>query len=365
MTLNPLQVSPAISQYQAGQWVPGELRLICVARWQETPDVVSFRFKAAQPLSFHFKPGQFVALQLEIAGEEYRRCYTISSSPSRPNSLMLTIKRVEGGKISNYLIDNLKPGHSLMASGPYGQFNLIDIPAERYLFLSAGCGITPMFSMSRFLTDSYLDSDIAFIHCARSEQDLIFRGSLRAMNSRHDNFKLGYLLEQGSETASVSGDLAECPMLPGRLSLAALEQLVPDYRQRTVYVCGPEAYMTATEQMLAQADFDMTRFHKESFAENTSAPAGDGSANYRLSVAGLELSINGEQTLLEALESEGLPIIAACRSGVCGSCKCRVVSGEVESSSQQTLNQDEIDSGMVLACSSRVKSDIQLETGPF
>lgn len=123
--------------------------------------------------------------------------------------------------------------------------------------------------------------------------------------------------------------------------------------------------MTATEQMLAQADFDMTRFHKESFAENTSAPAGDGSANYRLSVAGLELSINGDQTLLEALESEGLPIIAACRSGVCGSCKCRVVSGEVESSSQQTLSQDEIDSGMVLACSSRVKSDIQLETGPF
>lgn len=109
-------------------------QLVCVERWNETADVVSFRFQAGEPMKFDYKPGQFMTFVLEINGEQVCRSYTLSSSPSRPYSLMVTIKRVEGGLVSNYLIDNLIPGQSVRVLPPTGQFNLIDIPAQKYLF---------------------------------------------------------------------------------------------------------------------------------------------------------------------------------------------------------------------------------------
>lgn len=108
--------------------------LVCVERWEETADVVSFRFQAGEPMKFDYKPGQFMTFVLEINEEQACRSYTLSSSPSRPYSLMVTIKRVPGGLVSNYLIDHLLPGQSVRVLPPTGQFNLFDIPAQKYLF---------------------------------------------------------------------------------------------------------------------------------------------------------------------------------------------------------------------------------------
>lgn len=107
---------------------PGSVnQIVCVERWNETSDVVSFRFQAGEPMKFDYKPGQFMTFVLEINGEQVCRSYTLSSSPSRPYSLMVTIKRVAGGLVSNYLIDNLLLGQSVRVLPPAGQFNLFDI----------------------------------------------------------------------------------------------------------------------------------------------------------------------------------------------------------------------------------------------
>lgn len=350
-------------QLAAGTWQQGEIRLVCTEKWQETHDVVSFRFEGTEPVKFNFKPGQFLTFVLDIKGETVYRSYTISSSPSRPYSLVVTVKRIQDGLVSNYLADTLQVGHSVIVNGPSGVFNLVDVPAtQKYFFLSAGCGITPMYSMSRWLTDTQVGADIAFVHCARSPEDVIFKSSLERMAQNNQDFKLGYVLEQDAERESNIEQVAS-----GRLNEHTLQQLVPDFKERTVFVCGPEPYMAAMKSMLDELGFNMDNFHQESFGDpalvnaKVAVDQSDSLKGFMMKIGDRMRELKSEQTILDGVEAEGLPMIAACRSGVCGACKCQVVEGEVESTSQMALTPDEIANGFVLACSTKLKSDITLK----
>ncbi|WP_299794024.1 hybrid-cluster NAD(P)-dependent oxidoreductase [uncultured Shewanella sp.] len=348
-------------QLNSPTWQHGEVTLLCVEKWQETHDVFSFRFQGTEPVKFQFKPGQFLTFKSEIDGKQVYRSYTISSSPSRPYSIVVTVKQIEGGLFSNHLVQSLDVGGTITASGPDGVFNLIDIKADKYLFLSAGSGVTPMYSMSRWLTDTQVGADIAFLHCAKSPEDLIFRTELDTINYNNQSFKLSYILESGVENMPESFEGAT-----GRISADSLKKLVADYHDRTIFVCGPEPFMVGVKSLLESLDFDMQRYHQESFGgasvttpENVTASDG-GQGSFMLKIRDRERAMEADQTLLEGIEAEGLPIIAACRSGVCGACKCQVLEGETESSSQMTLTADEIEQGYVLACSTKLKSDISL-----
>ncbi len=372
----PESVSPLVHAEPARNG-PVLSELVCIERWNETVDVVSFRFQAGEPMKFDYKPGQFMTFVLEINGEQVCRSYTLSSSPSRPYFLMVTIKRVAGGLVSNYLIDHLQPGQRVRVLQPTGQFNLIDIPAAKYLFLSAGCGITPMYSMSRYLTDTQIDADIAFVHSARSDADIIFKSSLETMANRFNAFKLSYALESATESLLFSPKIS---FDIGRLTAQMLQTLVPDVTERTVYLCGPEPYMQAVKVLLAELNFDMSQLHHESFVtaekaarhqlmqansptETHDNPQAEAFTLpiFNLAIGDRSTKLTQGQSLLEGIESEGLPIIAACRSGVCGACKCQVLEGETTSTSVMTLSPAEIDAGFVLACSTRLTSDVRLK----
>ncbi|MGL6010392.1 MAG: flavin reductase family protein, partial [Shewanella oncorhynchi] len=250
--------------------------------------------------------------------------------------------------------------------------NLLAITAQKYLFLSAGCGITPMYSMSRYLTDTQIDADIAFVHSARSENDIIFKSSLATMANRFNAFKLSYALETVTETLGCSPKIA---FDFGRLSAQMLQTLVPDFAERTIYLCGPEPYMQAVKALLVELNFDMSRLYHESFAtaekvarsQLMQANSSDGTSEnppevaFALSIGDRSTTLNQGQSLLEGIEAEGLPIIAACRSGVCGACKCQVLEGETVSTSVMTLTAAEIEAGFVLACSTTLASDVTLK----
>lgn len=375
LSFNP--VVPLSSSADLSQWQQLN-QLVCVERWQETADVVSFRFQAGEPMRFDYKPGQFMTFVLEINGEQLCRSYTLSSSPSRPYSLMVTIKRVDGGRVSNYLIDHLQPGHIVQVLAPTGQFNLFDIPAKKYLFLSAGCGITPMYSMSRYLTDTQIAADIAFVHSARSSDDIIFKDNLATMAQRHHNFKLSYALESALDVKlpvamaglETNNEHSHIRYDEGRLTAQMLRSFVPDLFERTVYLCGPAPYMQAVTALLESLNFDMQHLHQESFAtviqgENArlqQATATDAqSGPFMLTIGDRTRAMSAGQSLLEGIEAEGLPMIAACRSGVCGACKCQVLEGETRSSSQMTLTEADIAAGFVLACSTTLASNVTLQ----
>jgi NADH oxidoreductase Hcr len=354
----------------ADNWQRGEMTLRCIEKWHETHDVVSFRFQGITPVKFNYKPGQFITFKLEIEGRPVYRSYTIASSPSRPYSLIVTIKKIAGGLVSNYLADRLEVNDEVKIVGPDGAFNLIDIQADKYLFLSAGSGITPMHSMSRWLCDTSVGSDIAFVHSARGVDDIIFADTMATMAQRSQSLALSYVLEDDTKQAEVFERYAQTQCQSGRLDIDKLTTLVPDYHSRTVFICGPDPYMKAVKTMFEMANFNMNNFYQESFGGTPNVTSDKISLSpsehramggFMLTIADKDIALDSGQTLLEGIESVGLPIIAACRSGVCGACKCQVTEGTVVTSSTATLTADEIAAGYVLACSTKITANVRLQ----
>lgn len=359
---------------QAPYWSHGERQLICTARHDETQDgdtvtATTFFFQTApQPSRFHYLPGQFLLLTVTIAGRQISRAYSLSSAPTRPHSLAITVKRVAGGEVSNYLIDTLQPGMMVSAQPPQGHFHLPQTLPAQLLLLCAGSGITPMLSMTRSVRDLGLKNPIHFVYSARHADDVIFRDELLARAKDDPDFHLTLLLE----TASDALTLPRGRLATGRLDAELLAEISYGLNDYQIFLCGPSGYMDAVNGLLDTPRYVGVPLHEERFSpsanpgatETSSLNASDDS-HFALSVPafGTQTRISAEETLLDVLEREGLPIIGACRAGVCGSCKCKVESGEVQSSSTMALTPEQVAEGYVLACSSKATSDLQLTIG--
>ena len=239
----------------------------CVQVIDETVDVKTFRFTALAEGRLEYLPGQFVTLELPIGDDIVRRSYTIASSPARPNVLEVTVKRVPGGRVSNWLHDNLNVGAQLTISGPLGAFGCQSTPtSDKLLFIAGGSGITPVMSMSRYLHDVADPRDVVFLYSARTERDLIFRDELAFLAARHPRFRPIFTLTSAGSPA--------WPGLRGRISARLLEDAVPDFRERTVFLCGPTPFMDTVKGALLDAEFPMANFHAESFGGARPGPAG-------------------------------------------------------------------------------------------
>ena len=379
---------------QAPYWSHGERQLICTARHDETRDgdivtATTFTFQTAPQASrFHYQPGQFLLLNVTIDGQPYSRAYSLCSAPTRPHQLAITVKRVAGGRVSNYLLDTLQPGMTLAALPPQGQFHLPAQLPSALLLLSAGSGVTPMMSITRTLRDLGLNTQIHFVYSVRHAGDLIFRDELLALAAQDENFHLTLLLEAmpnesvpnesvpdenipGESEPDEAMPLAGSRLVAGRLQAELLAELTAGLADYQIYLCGPSGYIDAVHGLLADPHYAGVALYEERFTAAASTPISEAasseatSAEFALSVPafGSDSTIAADETLLDALEREGLPIIGACRAGVCGSCKCKVEAGSVESSSTLALTPEQVAEGYVLACSSKPTSDLQLTLG--
>ena len=344
--------------------------VICQAVRQETADVKTFVLRPVVPRRIRFQPGQFMTYAFEIGGETINRCYTISSSPTRPDTFTITVKRVPGGPVSNWLHDNLRPGMQLKALGPMGTFTCYAHPAPKYLFLSGGSGITPLMSMARTFHDLGEQEDIVFVHSARTPADIIFREELELMARLSDQFRFVPIVEGVTPLSQSNG-------LRGRLSQGMLETITPDFLSREIFVCGPVPYMNAMRQMFAAAGFNMLNYHEESF-NFEALPAAD-RADVIIGEAMLDaapevktfkveftktrrsIEVPENMTVLEAAKRAGMRLPSSCTQGLCGTCKSKKVSGTIEMNHQGGIRQREIDAGMMLLCCSKPTSDLVIE----
>ncbi|EEG10006.1 hybrid-cluster NAD(P)-dependent oxidoreductase [Pseudogulbenkiania ferrooxidans] len=353
-------IHSAIFTEPAPYWQPGvDDTLECVAVHDETHDVRTFTFRAVPARRFAYLPGQFITLELEIDGQTVNRCYTLSSTPTRPDTVTITVKRVPGGQVSNWLHDNMKPGQLVSVLGPSGEFSYASAPVRSYLFLSAGSGITPLMSMSRALADLGPQLDIAFVHSARTPADLIFRHELVQIARMRPGFRQAAIVQSRHPEPEWHG-------LEGFLDLPALERLVPDFRQRAVYCCGPAPYMSAVRKLLTDAGYDMALYHEESFnfAELAASPvveeagcqaetAGcEGGFEVRFAKLGDVITTAPGQTVLAAAQQQGLRLPSSCSQGVCGTCKTKLLEGKVDMKHGGGIRQREIDQGWILPCCS-------------
>lgn len=332
--------------------------LVCVAVRRETHDVSTFTFAPAEARLFRFLPGQFMTFELEGIG--LQRCYTIASPPTRPWRIEITVKRGTEGKGAAWLHATMKPGVRIRASGPMGAFTIGAAPAGKYLFLSAGSGITPLMSMARTLHDLGSDADVLFLHSARSPNNLIFARELAAMESR-PGFRAIGIVTRDDPGERWNG-------FRGRLSPAMLSLAVPDLPDREIFCCGPAPYMTAVREMLDAAGIDRRRYHEESFdfdaddapAEPAAAIAPEG---FRIDFArtGQRIVCPPGTTVLAASRAAGIRLPSACAKGVCGTCKSKLLSGTVEMHHGGGIRQREIDAGMALLCCATPTSDLVIE----
>jgi ferredoxin-NADP reductase/ferredoxin len=415
-TRDPKEYMPlaTVEPTEIGRWKKGELTVRCVRTIDETVDAKTFCFVADPPVLFTYKPGQFVTLELEINGEEVSRSYSISSTPSRPHTLEITIKRVPPppdanpdvprGLVSNWLHDNVKAGSVVKLSGALGKFTCFANPSPKLLFISAGSGITPMMSMSRWILDTASECDIVFLHSARSPRDIIFRQELEMMSARYPNFRLAVTTTRAEPGESWMG-------LTGRLNPTMLQMVAANFKERTVYVCGPNTFMEGVHDMLEGMGFPMQNYYEESFgpprkkkqskpietkqappvtpppspggikelfnnwpvsAPPTPAAVGNGGAvapapvappptpassgSTSLAVvfakAGKEVAADGELTILELADENGVKIRSSCRAGNCGTCKKKKLEGDVkmEGDDPEALEDSERQEGYILTC---------------
>lgn len=346
--------------------------LRCVHVRQETHDVKTFVLAADTPRLFRYLPGQFITLELEIDGNKVNRCYTLSSTPTRPDLVSITVKRVPGGLVSNWLHDHLQPGMRVGTLGAAGEFTCFTAPAPQYLFISGGSGITPLMSMLRALHDLGSDADVVFVHCARTPADLLFPEELNMMARNMPRLRLAMVCDHHTPGSAYAGHL-------GRMDAARLAHIAPDFLQRDVYTCGPAPFMAAIQSLLASGGYDMARYRQESFNFGTLASPAMGDAvsvadspatgrtdeapvfEISLTKSGQSFTCHSHQTVLQAATQAGIRLPSSCSSGACGTCKTRKLSGSVEMKHAGGIRQREIDQGWILLCCSRPGSDLSLD----
>jgi glycine betaine catabolism B len=400
----------AIPSNDLTRWQQGNITLRCAAIIPETIDVKTFRFVSEPPVLFTYKPGQFVTLELEIDGEEVLRSYSISATPSRPHTLEITVKRVPpaepglpAGLVSNWLHDNMKVGSEVKLSGPFGKFTCFQYPRRKLLFISGGSGITPMMGMSRWLCDTVADCDIVFVHSAKTPADIIYSQEILLMAARHPNFQPIVTITDYKSGHGWMG-------ARGRLSPGMIKSAIPDFMDRMVFVCGPAPFMEATKTMMQALNFPADQYHEESFGvakKTKKKPAAEaplsthqpplpgGMLRQVLQVAQSIRSIgsapttgtltspitvpitvpnlspnqggehvvlfkksdqrvvcDGAESILEIAEQNGVKIRSSCRSGACGTCKKKKISGEVKMTDfdAEALEDSEQSAGYILTC---------------
>ncbi|RQP06078.1 hybrid-cluster NAD(P)-dependent oxidoreductase [Paracoccus sp. MA] len=339
--------------------------LECVMVVPETSDTATFTFRAPSGAWFDYQPGQFVTLDLPVPGGNVQRTYTISSSPSRPLSISVTVKAQPGSVGGRWMIDHLRPGMRLKAFGPAGIFSFVRHEAAKYLFISAGSGITPVMSMTTWAWDSGEMPDIVFVHAARSPSEIIFRQRLEGMADRVPGLQLRFTVEDSDPFRTWHG-------YRGRLNQIMLGLMAPDYLEREVFCCGPEPFMQAVRDMLIALGFDMDHYHQESFGapiRNESeapvlddvVPDEDSAAQITFESSGVVAKCNETDTVLAVAKANGLNIPSGCTFGLCGTCKVRKTAGEVHMVHNGGITDEDIEEGYILACCSHPIGAVSVE----
>ena len=327
------------------------LRLTCVEIEEVAKDFVTYWLEPTHGVLPNYSPGQYLPIEVEANGESYARFYTLSSSPSRLGRYAISVKRVNGGKVSNYLSDNMQVGEVLTAESPSGSFHLQDTADQPLLLLSAGSGVTPMISMLRFLADHNQLNDTVFFHQCSTIDDIPFRDELDTFHARFPGFKMVISLSQAHE---------EWEGVKGRLALSHIKH-IPDVQLRQAFVCGPKPFMNKAKHLLLKMGLPETNYHQESFGVNVENEPKE-TKPVTLSLNGQEFQGDNQSSILQQAEKQGLYIANSCRAGLCGACMLELKSGQVDQEDVPALTKDAAANGKILACCSVPTTDVELSS---
>jgi ferredoxin-NADP reductase len=291
------------------------------------------------------------------------RSYSISSSPTQRKYVDLTVRREPRGAVSRHIDDLLKVGDKIEAGGPVGKFTFSGTEADSIVLISGGVGITPMMSITRYLTERSWPGEIFFIYTCRTPTDFIFADELAAVQRRNPKLRVAVAMSR-AEGTDWNGPR-------GHLTKELLTQTIPNIASRRIHLCGPPSMMDSTKAILTELGVPPDQVKTEAFGTPKPSPAAAGTTAKPTAPATGPLvtfsknnkssKIHVDQTILELSEELGIGIEFSCRVGTCGVCKVKMTSGEVDMAVQDALDADDKTNGIILACQAKPKNDIAVE----
>ncbi len=312
-----------------------------------------------------YRAGQFLTFLFGAPGDrEIRRSYSLSSTPGVDTQLAVTVTKVANGAVSRYLVDEVEPGEVLTALPPAGRFVLDEAGGQpRDIFLiGGGSGITPLFSLLKYVLHFEPQSRVVLIDANRDEDHIIFRRQLTALGRSYPGHLtiLHYLSNPREGLAALRQDLAPAILRWGRLSNALVEELVRQYshyppERARFFLCGPAGLLIKAENALGFMGFNAHQVKREVFTiKSAYRPTPErfprcqvqlrwGQQEYRFPVS-------PGQHILEAAQQAGIDLPYSCRSGSCTTCAAQCRSGKVEMYTQEGRHTSDEMGGLVLTC---------------
>ena len=297
------------------------------------------------------RPGQHINVSAEVAGRRVTRSYSITNVPGEDRRLAITVKRVEGGKLSDHLVRHAKVGDVMELGPAFGDMTWPLQPlnvAPQWLFLAAGSGITPLMSLTRAWAARRMAFPVTLVYWARTRADAAFANELNELARQRPQFQFHLILthEAGADQPA-----------QGEISAQRLAELAPDLDRSQVFACGPGGFVAAARQLCEGRSHG---FLAEGF---TAAPLADDTpittVKVELRRTGKTLEVSTGTSLLEALEAQGVNPRSGCRMGICHTCSCTRLSGTT--TNMQTGDTEDEPASALRICVNRARTDLSLD----
>jgi ring-1,2-phenylacetyl-CoA epoxidase subunit PaaE len=320
-------------------------------------DAVAITFDVPPELAdaYEFQPGQSLTLRRFVDGKDERRSYSICAPAGRP--LRIGVREVPDGALSGWLMNEVRPGDRIEVQPPAGNFTSdLGVPG-RHVLIAAGSGITPVLSVAASALAGAA-SEATLLYGNRRAESVMFADEIADLKDSYPaRFQLAHVLSREAQ---------EVELFSGRLDAARLRRLLPAMCDVGAvdhwWLCGPYGMVTDAMAVLAEFGVPATRVHRELFYVEDVPPDPQEHAEQPLT-GGCEVTIvlDGRQTtttiapgtpVLDGAQAARPDLPFACKGGVCGTCRARLVSGEVRMRRNFALEAAEVEAGFVLTCQS-------------
>lgn len=330
---------------------------------RETPEAVSVGFHVPDDLKedYKYKQGQYLTLRFIIDGEEIRRSYSICSSPFEKDKLEVAIKKVKGGKVSNYINDVVKPGDIIDVMTPMGSFHsdLDPMHKKNYILFAGGSGITPMMSIMKAVLEAEPKSTIILLYGNNDDASIIFKDAIADLESKAEGrLKVVHILN----TPPKNHPYLQQGIMTKEKNLALIENFVGLNLDNEFFICGPGPMMDNVVAALKEVKTNEARIHIEYFSAPVTAseltpvdvPKITKDAHLTVIMDGDEYQTTmlPDEAVLFAAKRIGLDAPYSCQNGSCSTCRAKLLEGKVHMKVNFALNQKDVESGFILTCQS-------------